>query len=324
VFEEGYIRPDWVTLELGGVNGHSTLPRDPQWYVEAARTLPEYGPDTGVPSSFRRRALEDIGYNVAQMALAWRYPYHKTHRPWHPLVEYAGWGWRLLHKRAATQRSATVLQTLRCEGRPYFVFPLQLDCDYQIRLHSPFRGMQPAIEQVLTSFAANAPAEALLLVKEHPLDNGLTNWRKRVAAVARANGIADRVRYVEVGDIVPLLRDSAGVVTINSTSGTLALAAGVPVITLGNAIYDLHRVTFQGTLDAFWTEGVKPDAAVFDAFRRVLVARCLIRGGYFSDAGLDMLVQGAVARLEQAAMGHAAAAVTRPIGAAVLTDAVRA
>lgn len=32
VFEEGYIRPDWVTVELGGVNGHSLLPRDPFWY----------------------------------------------------------------------------------------------------------------------------------------------------------------------------------------------------------------------------------------------------------------------------------------------------
>ena len=40
VFEEGYIRPDWVTLEVGGVNGHSTLPKDPEYYVEAARHLP--------------------------------------------------------------------------------------------------------------------------------------------------------------------------------------------------------------------------------------------------------------------------------------------
>ena len=30
VFEEGYIRPDWVTLERDGVNGHSSLPRDPR------------------------------------------------------------------------------------------------------------------------------------------------------------------------------------------------------------------------------------------------------------------------------------------------------
>ncbi len=320
VFEEGYIRPDWVTLELGGVNGHSTLPRDPEWYVEAARTLPPYGADEGVPSSFRRRALEDIGYNLAQTAMGWRFPHHKTHRPWHPLVEYAGWGWRLARQAAAKRRSDQVLQNLQQDARPFFVFPLQLDCDYQIRLHSPFRGMQPAIEQVLSSFARHAPAEYVLLVKEHPLDNGLINWRKRVAKVASAHGIAERVRYLEIGDIVPLVRDAAGVVTINSTSGTLALASGVPVMTLGRAIYDLHRITFQGTLDAFWTERPAPDAAVFDAFRRVLVSRCLIRGGYFSEAGLDMLVRGAMARLEATAPGHAAVAVSGAHGATSETN----
>ena len=29
VFEEGYFRPDWITLERDGTNGHSRLPRGP-------------------------------------------------------------------------------------------------------------------------------------------------------------------------------------------------------------------------------------------------------------------------------------------------------
>ncbi|MBR8426869.1 hypothetical protein KDW22_28115 [Burkholderia cenocepacia] len=33
VFEEGYVRPHWLTLERGGVNGRSSLPRDPAWYL---------------------------------------------------------------------------------------------------------------------------------------------------------------------------------------------------------------------------------------------------------------------------------------------------
>jgi capsular polysaccharide export protein len=309
VFEEGYIRPDWVTIELGGVNGHSTLPRDPQWYLEAARHLPPYGPDQGMPSSFRRRAFEDLAYNFAQMLMRWRFPHHQTHRPWHPLVEYGGWAWRLARRKPAELRAAEVLQRLAETDRPYFVFPLQLDCDYQIRLHSPFRSLQPALEQVLSSFATHAPPEALLVVKEHPLDNGLVNWRKRVGRLASHLGISDRVWYLEDGDIVPLVRKAAGVVTINSTSGTLALACGVAVITLGQAVYDLDRVTFQGPLAAFWTDKVAPDAAVFDAFRRVLVARCLVRGGYFSEPALQTLVRGSVARLEQSIPGHAPVAV---------------
>jgi capsular polysaccharide export protein len=34
VFEEGYFRPFWLTLEREGVNGHSLLPRDPDWFRE--------------------------------------------------------------------------------------------------------------------------------------------------------------------------------------------------------------------------------------------------------------------------------------------------
>jgi capsular polysaccharide export protein len=308
VFEEGYIRPDWVTLEVGGVNGHSTLPRDPAWYREVARGLPPYGPDEAVPSSFRRRATEDVVYNFAQMLSAWEFPFYRSHRPVHPLAEYGGWLWRFAIQPAARRRSAATLQFLAAEKPNYFVFPLQLDTDYQIRLHSPFRGMQPAIELFLRSFAAHAPEGAVLVVKDHPLDNGLVNWRKRVAAVAEKCGIAERVLHLEIGDIGALVRGAAGVVTVNSTTGTLALACGVPVITLGDAIYNIPDVTFQGELDAFWTARTPPDAATFEAFRRVVVARCLVRGGYFSEVGLEMLVRGSQARLERAALAHAASA----------------
>ena len=308
VFEEGYIRPDWVTIELGGVNGHSTLPRDPEWYLETARRLPPYGPDGGVvPSSFARRAWDDLSYNISAMLLFWLYPGYRTHRPWHPLVEYIGWAGKLLGEKWAKQRASACLDQLAAAGRSYFVFPLQLDCDYQIRLHSPFRGMQPAIERVLRSFAAHAPAEALLVVKAHPLDNRLIDWRARVAAVAASCGLGARMLYLESGDIGPLVRGAAGVVTVNSTTGTLALAAGVPVITLGQAVYDLQGVTYQGELEAFWHAPVPPDPAIFEAFRRVVVDRCLVRGGYFSEEGLAMLVAGSVGRLEAAEPVRAAA-----------------
>jgi capsular polysaccharide export protein len=41
-----------------------------------------------------------------------------------------------------------------------------------------------------------------------------------------------------------------------------------------------------------------PDSAVFAAFRRVLIERCLVAGGFFSEPALALLVDNAVARLE--------------------------
>lgn len=317
VFEEGYIRPDWVTLELGGVNGHSSLPRDPDWYVEAARTLPPLGALPGVASSFWRRAREDVAYNLGTLALAWAYPHFRTHRPWHIAVEYAGWLRQLARRPTARRRSADTLARLAAGDAAYFVFPLQLGCDYQVRQHSPFGTMGDAIAGVLRSFALHAPAEARLVVKEHPLDNGLTDWRRVTQIAAAAAGLdADRLLYLEVGDIAPLVAAARGVVTINSTTGTLALASGVPVVTLGTAVYDIPRVTFQGELDRFWAAPEPPDPAVWDAFRRTLVARCLVRGGLFSEEGLAMLVAASAERLQ-----GAGAALPRMAAAGVASDA---
>lgn len=298
VFEEGYVRPDFVTLEAGGVNGHSRLSRSPEYYLEAARALPPLPDFPPVPSSFNRRAKEDLAYNVASLALTPLFPGYRTHRPWHILTEYAGWAIRLLRRPAERSRSTATLNRLKADGRPYFVFPLQLDCDYQIRVHSNFLGVQDAIETVLGSFAKNAPADTLLVVKGHPLDNGLVDWEKRTLAAAASIGIADRLLFLESVDIDSLVCNGIGLVTVNSTTGTLSLRCGVPTIVLGDAVYDMPRITDQNGLDAFWANPTPPELAVYQAFRRVLIDRCLIHGGYFSEEGLAMLVKGALQRLE--------------------------
>jgi capsular polysaccharide export protein len=157
--------------------------------------------------------------------------------------------------------------------------------------------MAPAIDQVFESFAAHADPAALLVVKSHPLDNGLRDWKRVVLEAAKRTGLSNRILYLEDGDIELLVRAAEGVVTVNSTTGTLALAHGVPVTTLGRAVYDIPRVTHQGGLDKFWTAPDPHEPAVFDALRRVLIDRCLIHGGFFSDAGLEMLVEAAIPRL---------------------------
>lgn len=159
------------------------------------------------------------------------------------------------------------------------------------------RGTRGAIDYVLQSFAHHAPQDLYLLVKEHPLDNGVKNWRKLVMRIARKYGIQDRVRYLECGDIAVLVRDARGVVTINSTTGTLALASNVPTITLGQAIYDISGITYQGSLNDFWRNPTPPDEKIFNAFRRVLIDRCMIEGGFFSEEGLAKLVNGTLERI---------------------------
>lgn len=298
VFEEGYLRPDWVTMELGGVNGHSALPRDPQWYRDRAAMLPPLPAHSKVPSSFRRRACEGIFYNVADVFSRWHYKGWRTHRPWHPLVEGVGWVRKLQRSQARRDEAAALLARLQEPGTAYFLFPLQLDSDAQIRLHSPFAGMLEPLKLVLQSFAAHASPHTRLVVKEHPLDNGVRDWQMETADLAERFGIADRVDYLAWGDIESITDRAVGMVTINSTSGTLGLARGVPVIVLGSAIYDLPGLTGQEGLDHFWQHPSPPDPDTFAAFRRVLIDQCLIPGGFFAREAMSKVVRHALARFE--------------------------
>jgi capsular polysaccharide export protein len=298
VFEEGYIRPDWVTLELDGVNGHSTLPRDPQWFIDAARTLPPLANRPTVPSRFRRRAQEATSYYARTSLGKYRFPYYKSHRDRSAAAEALGWlkqfALRKLHQDQAEEAIA------KLEGKRYFAFPLQLSSDHQIRIHSLFGTMPAGASYVIESFARSAPADTYLLVKEHPLDSSLLSWRRFIWREAKRLNVEDRVLFAKGGHIGDIVEGSVGVVTVNSTTGTLALACGIPVIALGQAVYNIPGITFDGPLDAFWSHPTPPDPRIWDAFSRVLQARCLVYGGFASDDGIEALVEGSIARLVQA------------------------
>lgn len=295
VVEEGYIRPDFVTFEPDGVNGNSTLSRDPAWYLDKLMS-PEPADDLpGVPSSFRRRVRETMRYALGSVMYAPAFPFFRTHRPQAVWLEAIGWGWQFIWRKRLRATSATRWQAV--EGTRFFVLPLQLDSDYQIRVHSPFGSMRAALRFIIKSFAQHAPAAVKLVIKRHPLDPGLIGWGALIRRLAQRYAIADRVVYLRDADIAHLTGAAIGVVTVNSTVGTLALNRGVPVAVLGDAIYDIPGIVAEGALDGFWSNPPAPDPRLYRAFRAVLNERCLIRGGFLSEEGLAMLVDGALAKL---------------------------
>ena len=299
VLEEGYIRPDYVTLEEGGVNGHSQMPRDPAWFKgEAARLPPE--PETlPIPSSFRRRAHETIRHLWATALFGPLYPFYRNHRPLHPFLEMLGWWLRWLVGGVERRRSSATIEQVvgEREGHPFYLVPLQLNSDYQLRVHSPFADMRAALRFIIKSFADAAPPGTRLLVKRHPLDPGLVPWRRITKTLARAYRVEDRVHYVGDGDIARILPHAAGAAMVNSTVGTLALNQNIPVAALGHAVYDLKGIVHHGALEDFWRTPAAPDPALWHAVRRVLIDRSLIRGGFLSEEGLAMLVENAIPRL---------------------------
>ncbi len=300
VFEEGYLRPDWVTLEVGGVNGYSRLPRSARMYLAAAERLPALPAVAHVSPSPRSRAGACIAYGVACLMRRSWFRRYTTHRGWSLPHEAAGWIRRIIETPLARRRSRNAIARAFAAPNGFFVLPIQMDNDSQILCHSDLGGMMHAIRLVVASFARHAPPDAVLAVKSHPLDNGVIDWRAVTKGAAHDAGVADRVVLIEDCDLGVLLDRARGMVTVNSTSGTFALAAGVPTIALGRSVYDLPGLTHQGTLESFWRSPTPPDARLFDAFRRVLAQTCLVEGDFFTEVGVARAVAGAVPRIEAA------------------------
>ena len=295
VLEEGYLRPDWMTLEREGVNARSTLSRDKSEILREALRLPPEPRLPPITASFRRRARDSYWYYHRVVVGRLRYPHYRSHRVTPIILEGLGWAWKFINEKRRASRARRILASLA--DKPKFVLPLQLSTDYQIRTHSLFTDMQSAATFAIESFSANAPAGVHLVLKSHPLDPSFFNWSRFVRRIARRLQVEDRIHFVDGGDLDEMLDGARGLVCVNSTSATLALGRGIPVCTIGEALYDMPGLTHQGHLDTFWRKPSPPEPGVYPAFRRVLVERSLVRGGLASESAVRILIDSMLERL---------------------------
>ncbi len=294
----GYARPDWITLEYDGMTTYSRFPRDPAVIRTIAADMPEPELEPRFHTPFWLIAVLDVGYNLGLVFGRLFYPNYRYHSIVHPFLEYGGWLWSRAKRLFTVRAAAAEKRRLAATPGSYFLMPLQLSTDYQIRAHSPYRDLREAVHEVIASFAASGSLRTLVLVV-HPLDNGLIGWTRLVGRLARQYGVPGRVQALPGGTPTELLCNAAGVVTVNSTIGVTALHHGVPVKVLGNAIFDVPGLTCQAPLTAFWHEQKRPDRALMDAFLRALIGTTQVKGSYYEATSQACAIAGFVERLEQ-------------------------
>ncbi|APG83356.1 capsule polysaccharide export protein KpsS [Sinorhizobium americanum CCGM7] len=297
VVEMGYLRPDWLTLERGGMSSNSHFPVDPRQILQAAAGLPEPDWRRRHTQAFLAEAAYDLLYNLPNVFFWFLFPGYRRHAIFHPLAEYAGWVRRLAASKRQQRAADALVASLTAAGAPYFVYPLQLETDFQLRAHSPFNSQKEAIADILASFARHAPATSKLAVKLHPLDNSLIPWRRIIAHQAAALGVAERVIYLDGGNLDLLAEKCTGMVTVNSTAGLHALKQGKPVKILGKAVFDIGGLTDQQPLDTFWKAPRPPDPELSAAMFRLMAASIQVRGNFYSAAGTDAGAKAIAERL---------------------------
>ena len=280
VFEEGYIRPDYVTLEKWGVNNFSLIPRDPDFYTKDIKVK---DPIATNPNHLKMIISATVYYIVAYLGHT-RYPFYEHHRKLDPYQE-AFYGIRNFIRKYIYKFTEPNIATII--NKKYYFIPLQTFNDFQIKTHSPFMSIEEFIEVVIKSFSKYAPKDTYLLIKHHPVDRGRKNYRKYIKKLEIKYNIQDKCIVVYDLHLPTLLKHTLGTVTINSTVGIQALYHQSPIKVLGDAIYDINGLTSQKTLDEFWVFHQKPDSQLFHKFRNFLIENTQVNWSFYGRLGID-------------------------------------
>jgi capsular polysaccharide export protein len=282
-FEEGYLRPDFVTFERGGNNARSSLPRQPSAYQPATVTE---APVAKVGQSFWSMTAAACGYFVVLRAGRWLFPHYRHHRE-RPLPQEALAWLRNVARKARAHRHDRAQQArlIHEKSKQFFIVALQVHDDLQAVHHGAGWSQERLIEVAIRSFSANAPKGTELALRCHPLDRGHRSYGELMRRVAGETGVINRVILMQSGHGPTLLMHAAGVVTVNSTMALSALHHGCPVYAVGNSFYQVPGLLAEGQgiggMDAFWQHPVRPDPELVKAFAGHLRWHVLIPGSFY-------------------------------------------
>jgi len=286
VFEEGYIRPDFITLEENGVNDNSLLPRDREFYDSLdyhEKMECNYKNIKHIGSAYLQMALQASIYYLLAALFKHKYPFYQHHKVLSPMLEFF-WGVANLTKKIIYKFTESRYAKLFAGelSKKYYFVPLQVHSDFQVIKHSKYRNIEEFLLEVITSFSIHAPKESLLVIKHHPMDRGKKDYKSYIRKISKELGADSRVLAVHDVHLPTILKNTLATITINSTVGISALLHHSPTLCMGNAIYDIEGLTSKGvSLDDFWLNYKEVDQELFKKYRCYLIEKTQINGSFY-------------------------------------------
>jgi capsular polysaccharide export protein len=295
-FEEGYIRPYWVTYERGGVNGNSRIMSMPISEMRSAlKKIDDEQPEAPARwGELRNHMFYGAWYHFHVLFRNGAYPNYKTHRTASIRQEFSSHAKRLFMMPWRSFKRAYDTARIIKSGYVYHLAMLQLGHDASIVDHSPYMDMEGFMRDVVEAFALKAPGHHHLIFKAHPLEDYRVEVDKIAFKLADEFGLTGRVHFLNGGKLAELLGIVRSVVTVNSTGGQQALRRGLPVKTLGDSVYSKPELTSHQSLASFFKNPHTPDLPAYLDYRRYLLATSQITGGFYSKKSRVRLIRQSV------------------------------
>ncbi len=302
VFEEGYLRPYWVTYERGGSNGHSRLMT--QTVAEMQTALARL--DMDLPDAparwgdMRQHMFWGALYHWFVLSGFWDYRNFKPHRALTVRQEFWLYCKRLVLMPLHKAERAVATFRIKHGGFPYHLVLLQLEHDASFQMHSPFKTMSEFLNVVMEGFARGAAPHHHIVFKAHPLEDGRVPVAHEIKRLAKLHGVEGRVHFVRGGKLAALLNGARSAVTVNSTAAQQVLWRGLPIKTFGAAVYAKPEFVSTQSLADFFTLPTRPDSKAYRDYRHYLLETSQVPGGFYSAKGRRELLRQVVDMMLQA------------------------
>lgn len=296
VFEEGYLRPYWVSYERGGSNGHSRLMDLSVAEMRAALAqsqieFPDAPPRWG---DMRHHIFYGALYHFLVMVNNGAYRAFTPHRGISVFDEFRLYLRRLLLMPLHSVERAIATARVRLSGHPVHLVLLQLEHDASFRMHSPFTSQTEFIELVAEGFARGAPRHHHLVFKAHPLEDGRAPVVQAIRTATARHGLRGRVHFIRGGKLAALLAQARSAVTVNSTAAQQVLWRGLPLKAFGRAVFDKPEFVSDQPLPEFFAAPRRPDTRAYRDYRHYLLETSQIPGGFYSARGRRILMRQVV------------------------------
>ncbi|MDO5630280.1 MAG: capsule biosynthesis protein CapA [Paracoccus sp. (in: a-proteobacteria)] len=284
VFEEGYLRPFWISYERGGSNGHSALMNIP--IPEMRATLADAGDEVPRPPAhwgdMREHKFYGALYHFMILVANRRFRQFRSHRAIPVFDEFRLHLRRLLLSPVNALLRMRAVRSINGGGWPFVLVLLQLEHDSNFQAHSPFKRQRDFTDLCLREFATHAPRHHRIVFKAHPLEDGRGRIIAAIREQAHLLGIEDRVHFVRGGKLASLLTQARAVLTVNSTAAQQALWRGLPVKALGRAVYDKPGLVSDQSLAEFIRNPARPDREAYRIYRSYLLQTSQVPGGFYA------------------------------------------
>jgi len=269
VFADGYFDKNHITLEAGGTNGNSALPREPMFYMRTPTIHNDMQPQAIRNAQFKGRV-----YNLIYLLTAKLGDYNAEFKSKRKgLLKFAHKNMMLYARKLWNEVFYVALGK-----RKYFVATIEKN-------NSAF------LQKTISSFAANTNKS--LLVFNITGTANFVNAKKIIEKAASANSIGGNVFCIEDANLNRLISNSQGLITWDSIEGIAAINSEIPIIALGKTIYNFAGLTNQSKLVGFWRRRISPNPSLYGKFKNHVCVKTQINGGFFSRKGMEMAASAA-------------------------------